>query len=218
MRKLLKTTLLTLVLIAVTGSLSAQLLPLSLGLKGGLNTSNTDAKDSKARAGFNAGLTLDLYLPANLVILSGIELSTKGANDKRRVESPGDLSIEGTYDRETKMNMMYLQVPVKLGYRIKTIPGLGLHFGAGPYFAQGIGGKTKVISNGKETYKENTFGDKDGQLKKMDWGLGVEVGASVLGLVQVRTGYDFGLANISRDKDNKVRNRNFYVSAGIKFF
>lgn len=210
MNKITKSFILFLSLIVFSVGAKAQLLPLSLGIKGGINASNTSFKDSDARVGYNAGLTLDLYLPSNFAIFTGIDLTSKGGKTKD-VMLPNS---SGT--TEFKSNAIYMQIPVKLGYRIDAIPGLGLHFGAGPYFAQGIGGKTKYKVDGKET-KFNTFGDGDLQYKKFDWGLGVEVGAKVLGLVQVRIGYDFGLVKIDR-ADEKIKNRNFYASLGFNIF
>lgn len=181
---------------------NAQLLPVSLGIKGGYNTSTMSGDDRKSKSGFNAGLTLDVKLPASLAIYSGIEVTSKGMKTK---------------NTDASLNATYLQIPIHLGYRINTIPGLGLHFSFGPYFSQGIGGKFKFAGN-----KIDTFGDS-GVLKRSDWGLGVAVGARVLGLVQVRTGYDFGLMNVNKkDIENniigKTKNRNFYVSLGFNFF
>lgn len=188
----------------LTSTVNAQLLPISLGIKGGLNVSNVSTDNYESKNGFNAGLTADINLPAGFGIFSGLEVNTKGAKIDEKF---GDV----------KMNAMYLQLPVRLGYRMSLLPGLRAHFGFGPYFAQGIGGKTKgkYIDGGEVDMK--TFGD-DG-LKKFDWGLGGEVGVTLIGRVQVRAGYDFGLKNIApSDAEAKIKNRNFYVSAGLLFF
>lgn len=197
MKNFLKVLLLT-TGIALASTASAQLLPISLGVKGGTNVSNLSTDDAKSKNGFNAGLTLDVNLPAGFGIFSGLEVNTKGAKSENEIS-------------DLKYNPIYLQLPVRLGYRLKLLPGLRAHFGFGPYFAQGIGGKVKGTEGG-EKVDAKIFDDNG--WKKMDWGLGAEVGVTVIGRIQVRTGYDFGLKNVARG-DEKVKNRNFYVSAGL---
>lgn len=182
--------------LALTTTANAQLLPISIGLKGGITRSDLNISGTEGRNGFNAGATVDINLPANFGIFSGLEVITKGAKYK---------------DTNVKVDPMYLQLPVRLGYRLKLLPGLRTHFGFGPYFAQGIGGKMKGTIDG-EKVDEKIFSN-DGW-RKSDWGLGAEVGVTLIGRIQVRTGYDFGLQNVAREGD-KVRNRSFYVSAGL---
>ncbi len=197
MKNFIKLSFVTLALLLATNA-NAQLLPISLGVKGGITSSTVNTKGYESKSGFNAGLTLDVNLPANLAIMTGVEINTKGAKMK-----------ESGY----KMNSTNLQLPVHLGYRIKVIPGFRLHLSAGPYFAQGIGGKTE-IAEGK---KVKTFSGDNAILKKSDWGLGVGAGATVLGMVQVRVGYDWGMANLAKHGDESVKNRNFYASLGLGF-
>lgn len=197
MKNFIKISFVSLALLLAT-NVSAQLLPVSLGIKGGVNLSNMDIKGekTKSRPGYNAGVTLDVNLPANLALMTGLEVTSKGAKAKH-----GDASINATY----------LQLPVHMGYRIKLVPGVSAHFDLGPYFAQGISGKNKDDDGDKE----NTFSD-DG-CKKFDWGVGVGVGVTFLGKIQVRAGYDHGFSNIARGEGN-VKNRNAFLSAGYKFF
>lgn len=207
MKNVLKIVLCVFALLALTTTkATAQLLPISLSVKGGPNFSTVSTSAFEGKTGFNAGLGLDVNLPANLAIMSGLEINTKGANTKQELEA---------IDASQKINAMYLQLPVHLGYRIKLLPGFRMHFELGPYFAQGIGGKTKYMEKGKEV-KADTFGD-DG-LKKFDWGLGAAVGVTLLGRVQVKAGYDLGMANISNNNELKLKNRNAYISAGLIIF
>lgn len=204
MKKISQTLILTLLFVTISIGCNAQILPFSLALKGGTTSSNLRGMHSSdSKSGFNAGLSADINLPANFRIYTGIELVSKGA--KNAGIAPNE------YD---KINALYLQVPAKLGYNFPVIPGLGLHVGVGPYFAQGIGGKIEKMG-AKE--KIDTFGNDT--MKKFDWGVGAEVGASILGILQVRVGYDMGIANIAQSEWNgKVRNKNLYTSLGIKFF
>lgn len=192
MKNFIKISFVTLALLLAT-NVSAQLLPVSLGIKGGVNLSNMDTEATKSKAGFNAGLTLDVNLPANLAIMSGLEVTTKGAKFK---------NVDGS------ISATYIQLPVHLGYRLKLVPGVSAHFDLGPYFAQGVGGKIKVSDE-----KGNTFDAYD----KFDWGLGIGVGVTFLGKIQVRAGYDHGLQNIAKAGDSQ-HTRNAFLSAGYKFF
>lgn len=203
MKNFIKISFITLALLLASNA-HAQLLPISMGIKGGINSSTVNTKGWDSKSGFNAGITLDVNLPANLAIMSGLEISTKGAKS--------DIMIPGMSDPSNlKINATYLQLPVHLGYRIKLIPGLRLHVDAGPYFAQGIAGKSSMGGEKIKTFKDDVF-------EKFDWGIGVGAGVTVLGMVQVRTGYDWGMKNVSKIDGMNVKNRNFYASVGFNFF
>lgn len=200
MKILLKISLLAMTLVFATAT-NAQLLPVSLGLKGGINKSSYTPESYDNKSGYNVGLTLDLNLPAGFGIFTGLDLMTKGAEIN-----------ETSY----KLDAMYLQLPVHLGYRLRLLPGLRAHFGVGPYVAYGIGGKTK-LTDGSEV---DTF-EKDGtNLEKLDWGVGAHVGVVLLGRIQVRAGYDMGLVDVAPKgfSTEKLKNETFYLSAGVMFF
>lgn len=174
-------------------------LPISLGIKGGVNLSNLggDIDDTKAKAGFNAGLVMDIDIPlTSFGVTTGLELTTKGAK----------IDEEGI---DANMNAVYLQLPIHANYKLSVAPATKVIFHAGPYFAYGVGGKSKF--NGE---KENTF-SKDG-FDKFDFGLGVGAGLQVWKF-GVDLGWDFGLKNISGDSDVKVRNQNAYLSFSYRF-
>ncbi len=184
--------------------------PLSFGIKGGVNMSNFsgDPEDTSAKAGWNAGITVDVSLPANFYIASGVELTTKGAKYKQSVVIGGDaISLV-----EAKANPMYIQVPVHLGYKIKAFPTTNIVFHGGPYWAYGISGKTKV-----EGQKYDFFGSDANEAKRNDFGLGFGAGVEFLGKITAGIGCDFGLLNISRVDNYTVRNQNAYFSVGYKF-
>lgn len=206
MKNFVRIALITLLLAAATNA-SAKVLPVSLGVKGGINMSTLSKKDYKSKVGYNAGITVDLNLPSNLALMTGLEINTKGAKAK-----------EGDW----KMNATYLQLPIHLGYKMDLAPGLSAHFDLGPYLAQGIGGKTKFTEvvyiddvMGTQKTSKNTF---DNGFDKFDWGLGIGVGVTMLNKIQIRVGYDHGLKNISQTKELKLRNRNVSASVGFLFF
>ncbi len=207
MKNFIRIALIALFVAAATNA-SAKVLPVSLGVKGGINMSTLSKKDYKSKVGYNAGITVDLNLPSNLALMTGLEINTKGAKAK-----------EGDW----KMNATYLQLPIHLGYKMDFAPGLSAHFDLGPYLAQGIGGKTKFTEEiyddngvqGTQKTSKNTF---DNGFDKFDWGLGIGVGVTMLNKIRIQVGYDHGLKNISQSKEWKLRNRNVSASVGFLFF
>ncbi len=208
MKHLIKLSFIVIALLLATNA-NAQL-PVSMGIKGGVNISNSSSKLTKSKAGYNAGLTLDVNLPSNVAIMTGLEITNKGAKIK---------------DADLKVDATYLQLPIHIGYKMNVAPGVTAHFDIGPYFAQGVWGKTKgsqdlihpMSGEVLETLKINqdTFGDD--VLKRFDWGLGVGVGVTFMGKVQILAGYDHGIAS-TKVMDEKFRNRNAFLSLGWKFF
>lgn len=171
----------------------AQDKPITFGVKAGVNLSNVsgDVDGSKAKIGFNAGVTLDYGFTPDIYLLTGLELTTKG------------LKEDGA-----SANLMYLQLPVHVGYKLSVADATKIVFHAGPYVAYGIGGKT----GGVDSFGKNRF-------DTFDFGLGLGVGAE-FGKIGVGLGYDFGLVNII-DTDliggANVKNMNAYLTLGYKF-
>ncbi|MDR1882511.1 MAG: PorT family protein [Prevotella sp.] len=201
MKTIFKTNLVIIALLLAMG-INAQDKPLTFGIKAGANLSNLggdDTEDLSAKAGFNAGVTLDFALASDLYLLTGLEYSTKG-----------------TKNGDVKLNLGYLQLPVHLGYKLEVVDGTKLVFHAGPYLGYAASGQWKA-----EGVSIDAFGDEVDQLevtklKRFDFGLGLGVGAE-LGKIGVGLGYDFGLANLFDTSEAKVRNMNAYLTVGYKF-
>ncbi len=181
------------------GQMNAQDKLVTLGVKAGVNLSTLggDVDDMKSVFKYQVGVTADIAVTENLYILTGLDLQTKGA--KYKPESGTNI----------KYNPMYLQMPVHVGYKFNLFSDLKLVVNAGPYIAYGIGGKAK---SGDESLK--LFGDDI--LKRLDYGIGGGIGVE-LGMFSVGAGYDLGLANISDIDGGKIRNRNAYLTVGVKF-
>lgn len=211
-------TILVVALLAATATISAQ--TTSFGIKGGVNASNfsgDNLNDKNAKAGFHIGLFGDFELTPNVAIQSGLLFTTKGAEYKYSLGSIANVT--------TKMNPMYLQIPVHVAYKVEVVPDTKIVFHAGPYAAYGIAGKVKLSGNlagytGETDY--NIFEDiKSGEgqgngLKRFDAGLGLGVGAE-LGRIVLDLGWDMGLVNISQSDNNKIKNQTGYLSVGYKF-
>jgi len=234
--KIFNFTLTLIVLLICKTSLTAQILPVSFGIKAGVNlaTSSIDMGDfynKSSKVGFNVGVTAEYRLIESFYIESGLSLTTKGPKLKG-----ADMWIGGSLDSYTiwkqNVNQMYLQLPVLAAYKINIVPGIKLLVHAGPYFAYGIGGKADIKYNytggasGEPKTKLDTF-DKDHGLKKFDMGLLGGVGAE-FGKLVFTLDYELGLSDLSRkdfsnityllwDDNVSYKNRNASLSLGYKF-
>lgn len=236
MRTIAKVSLFIFVYVASI-NLHAQDKTLTVGIKGSVNVSNWggDIEDSKAKPGFNAGITLDYLFTDELQLMTGLELVTKGAKNielKQGSETGGDniFKYEGT------QNAMYIQLPLRIGYRMNISETTRLVLYAGPFLAYGISGKVKfedkltldpssgsaelisfdddrnpMKSLGKEY---DTFSDKG--YKRFDFGLGAGMGGEMEHFA-VYIGFDYGVLNMSQNDLYKARTMNAHLSVGYKF-
>lgn len=182
----------------------SQYKPVTIGLKAGVSISNfggEGVKEADGKVGFTGGVLLDYNVDEVFFVRTGLDFTTKGA--KQKIEE-----IEYTY------NPMYFQIPLHVGYKMPFSRFFRCLLHAGPYFAYGIGGKTKTTGADVD---RDFFGSKEnGGFKKIDLGLGLAVGVEY-GNIGIELGYDLGLVNISYNKNEKVRNLNTFLTLGYKF-
>ena len=198
------------------------------GVRGGLNLSNMLMKDKdydfsedfKIKPGFMIGPTADFSISSVLSIETGLLLSTKGYKHSYK----GTYYKGGSYESNTKLNLLYLDIPIIMKGNYSISEQTYLFLAAGPYIGIGLTGKIKSesISNGeKETDsrdmewgsdKENDF------LKRLDYGLNFGAGVE-FNSIQIALSYGLGLANISTytDDDVKIKNRVLQFSLGYRF-
>ena len=195
-------------MLAIVTAVSAQV---SLGIKGGVNMSNfvydDEVDDKNPKIGFNIGLAADIDFAPTMALQTGLFFSTKGFK-----------SVNDAMDAEYTENLMYLQLPLHLAYKVDVTPGTRVVFHAGPYAAYGVGGsrEAKVGNLSGERDVDKIFGDADGQYKPFDAGLGLGVGAE-MGAFLIDLGWDMGMVNISNRDNGNTKNQNAYLSVGYKF-
>ncbi len=121
-------------------------------------------------------------------------------------------------DAEYTENLMYLQLPLHLAYKVDVSPGTRVVLHAGPYAAYGVGGKREAkVGNLSGIWDvDKIFGEADGQYKPFDAGLGLGVGAE-MGAFLIDLGWDMGMVNISNRDNGNTKNQNAYLSVGYKF-
>lgn len=200
--------------------------PFSLKIEGGMSYSSFRDWDfnTKYKFGYNFGIKAGYDLPKKFSIISGLSILNKGikSNEEFDMGSPkppgywwGDepepISYIAKYN--VKMNPVYLQMPLLLGYRLKTDSPLNILFGAGMYFAYGIGGKI----NGYEEsiYKSDTYDLSFFEYNnRLDFGIG-----SLIGIEYHRLGlnfaFDYGLKKVHKSANNKNQSLSLTLSYRI---
>lgn len=205
--RIIKFSFVLLVGLAASISMSAQL-PVSFGVKAGMNLSEMQKLEDNIKVGSNVGVTAELALPSNFYLMSGLEFTTKGAKGKSITVVPVGMSQSVT--GKATYNAMYLQLPIHAGYKLDLTPGTKLVFRVGPYLAYGVGGKIK--------WNIDQVGDKDffnDDSNRFDFGIGGSVGIEFLEKINVSLGADQGLTKVV--KDTNIKNRAAYISVGYKF-
>lgn len=167
-------------------------------VKSGLNISTiTKEANSDAKVGFKIGGGMEYAFCESFAVQPSIFLSTKGAKLQ-----------DAVYD--VTMNAVYLEMPILAVYKMNLSERAKLLINAGPYFANGIGGKITSADSDKEL---DTFGE-NGQIRRLDIGAQVGLGAE-FGHILVGFDAQFGLVKFSDKFDSK--NQNFSFVVGYKF-
>lgn len=174
-------------------TLSAQDSKWIVGVEFGINYSNSseDTAPLKKECPIlpKIGVNLEYNIIDNLFIQSGISYSMKGLKSSGNTEN---------LKASVKLNQQLMQIPVIIGYKMNfQNNGIGVGFGAGAYYAYGIGGKTRAVGEiSKQTVdlEVNTFGDI---LSKYDVGLVSKLTVQ-FGSVVSSLSYEYGLLDIGR--------------------
>lgn len=201
---------------------------LSIGIQGTgnlsdakLETADFFAPTHKARVLPGAGIVADLTINPGLSIRTGINYQQQGISLKTSFAGiPGEINEIRT---EAKLNLQYLQVPLNILYTTK---GATKFFaGGGPYISYAVSGRSKMETTYKfadgssQTEKEesNVFEkDEEGNtsFRRGDYGIGAIAGVKLPGGIFANLGYQFSLANISKDAEAKYHNRTLQLTIG----
>jgi len=207
---------------------------IGFGIKGGWNSANMSIKtdgtvdDKNAISSFNVGGYFDFPIAPVFSLQAGLMFTGKGVKF-----TSGDKNGENW--AESKTNPLYLELPVYAVGKIPLAPHTNIFFGAGPYAAMGVAGKTKTEGQllGVSFSDESNikFGDDDptngnngssnsGNVKRFDWGLNFMAGVEI-NHITLNANYGLGLANIapgsSNNDNDKYKNRVFSLSVGFLF-
>jgi hypothetical protein len=177
----------------------------SIGLKGGLSLAKGTYKYSMVKQqthffpGLSIGLSGEVPLSESLFLNSGALFIKKGV--KRHIA-----------DLDQKIPVIYLEIPVNIVYKYDFITWK--MFGqAGLYAGIGLSAKSK---RGDEKEKIE-FGTELEQFRRMDYGVNMGAGVELDNNVQFIINYGYGIRDISRQYDVKIRNRVLTITVFCPF-
>ncbi len=168
-----------------------------------------------SRTGYSAGMMADIpFGEGGLRLMPELNYVSKGLKGKNV------FSVQQTQiGIDLKSAIGYVELPVNLAYSIP----LGDHylvFGAGPYAAIGLHGKTKaqvtVNNNVQEEEEDITFGSAQDQLKRFDYGANAMVGFIMNNGLMLKANYSLGLSELSNDPASPYKNR--YLGVSLAYF
>lgn len=201
--------------------LSAQV---RLGVEAGVNLASLGVRGNHAQVLPVGGFTIDCELGNNMMFLSGLHYTMKGANGL----------VHGS--DELMVRLGYLELPVMFGYRVPLVEHISLVPQVGAYFACGVNGYGEFGANFVHTGIGNTdgvwynpferFDLKTGKneyikpFERFDSGLRFALSAEVYKF-NLSLAYDLGLKKVWKefDPDNyfKYKNRSVAITIGYKF-
>ncbi|TVQ75087.1 MAG: PorT family protein [Balneolaceae bacterium] len=193
------------------GTSQAQL-PISFGIKGGVNIANVsfdDFDDNDTRTGFTIGAVLDIGIPMFPVgVETGLYYSQQGTTVSFSETIEGmTMTLDGT----TKLD--YLKIPVLAKVNFGPPGPFSPHLLAGPYAAFILNAEQEVSFMG-----ETETVDISDDVESMDFGLILGLGADfnlMVTTISVQGRYSLGLSDIFEDEGSK--NRVISLVAGFTF-
>lgn len=227
---IIKKIFLTVTSLLLVANMYSQEAKFSFGGKVGMNLSNVDMEyiDTDAKVGYQLGIVAEYNLQKDFFLRSGLEINSKGF--KSDLITEGDINGDGIFGDygtiKSSWNMVYLQLPLMVGYKVGVTDDFKVNFAVGGYLSYGIGGKTTSRFDGflnspsgqfkhfSEQYRDNTFSDD--LLKRFEVGLIGGIGAEFK-LFTFNLGYEYGLSNISQAAVD-IHNRNAFFTIGYRFF
>ncbi|HEX6913630.1 MAG TPA: porin family protein [Chitinophagaceae bacterium] len=203
-------------------------------IKGGLNLANisttSDGRVDEANMlpSFHAGILADMPLGDAFSFQLGFLFTGKGS----KTEIYASSSTTDNYYK-LKTNPIYIEVPANFVFKVPFGNDTRVYFGAGPYIAMGIGGKTKgeqkllgVTSSYERSIEFNnddpaTSGQEDAsvnKLRRFDYGANALAGFEA-GKLMIGVNYGIGLAKIGSSQANnndENKHRVWGISVGVQ--
>lgn len=213
MKKLLFSALAALGLMAFSTNANAQisledLPPYKLGVTAGLNASSFSRDGFDGKLGFHVGANA-LFdaskLLDNTYVRAELLFQRKGSREEV-------FTLDDT-KHMMKYRTCYLELPIHYGYACGLDNDWTIFGETGPYFAMGVGGRSRLGYEDENTGLKVTHSDKffsgPGDPSNFDMGWGIHVGAIFQQDHQLSIGWDWGFINMN---DAYLQNRNFMIS------
>lgn len=171
----------------------------------GVTRNSSMASDDKTKSDgfitYRAGGVANWPIAEKFTVSSGLFIAGKGGKFEN-----------SDFNMEEKVNLTYLDIPIKAHYKIGTT-GLNVNAGFQPSFL--VGAKNTVNINGIETVTKGTE-----NLNTLDIAVGAGLGYLFENGIMIDAGYDHGLANIVKKGDFgsfERKNRVIYLTLGYQF-
>ncbi|SMO58508.1 Outer membrane protein beta-barrel domain-containing protein [Saccharicrinis carchari] len=184
----------------------------SVGVKGGVNLSTLsidDNNDKNMKIGFNVGVYNKISLTESFAIQPELLYSRQGIK----------VEYDGVADGETKFNLNYINVPVKLVFNLSE----DFEFQLGPYVGYLINANLKTDADIFGEFEVNSEDDVDRKnFKSLDYGLTAGLGFDLDPLI-IGLNYNLGLCQVAKDDEfsydmlGDAKNRVIQISVGLKF-
>ncbi|MBN8785303.1 MAG: hypothetical protein ABS85_03160 [Sphingobacteriales bacterium SCN 48-20] len=226
-------TMLLPVLLLLSLFTSAQKLPLTFGVNAGANLSNGTETVSyldgtkENKWGYQFGATVHYQVVGGFYLESGLLLTAKGVRHRDAEQWIGGLYAVTYWERTT--NLVYLQLPVKIGYEIPVAKNWTVHVNGGGYVAYGIAGnivrKETTVSEADIPDRKIatfSFGDHRYGYDRNDYGLTAGAGVQYRKFILLFN-YEAGIPNIGSIKEEGTwdertfRNKNMGLTVGYRF-
>jgi hypothetical protein len=191
-------------------SLVMQAQNIKYGIRGGFGLSKPwNHKDTDMKSSYKVGFTSDITLLDNLSLQPALYFTNKGYK----------MSETGM---EFIQNANYLELPISVALKIPLGGSLKLAINIGPYFACGVGGKSKLTLLGVEDDWKTFKGDGAiaDAVSRFDWGATAGVALEIY-FIDISVNYDLGLKNLSsmtqEEKKDNMKNGMLWFAVGIRY-
>lgn len=202
--------------------------------KVGMSISNISKMESDAKPGFTLGVGMDYQFTDMWYLRSGLNFTSKGCKDSYE-ESDEFGSVKYT----TKLNPVYLEIPVLAAAKFSVSESMKLVVNAGPYLAFGIGGKGSEDIEltgeyvdfadefpGDDSYKlfSKEDGEDEAMMNRFDFGIQYGVGLEINDKFLINLSGQNGLispmnGDVYNEKGDKIspKNTSFLLTLGYRF-
>ena len=201
--------LLPVVLIIISVNAYAQ--KVRVGFTTGISIANYKAKmgnesqSGNAKAGFTAGILLDLAIGKHLSFQPAINFVQKGTKDEQTISNTTE---------KVKLTTNYIELPLNFLYNSRGRFG-NFFIGAGPSFAVAISGKYKYSDGVNSTDENIKFGSgDDDMMKQVDIGANFLTGFALNNGLMFSVNFNAGLNTLAAQDSDDASLRSHY--AGIK--
>jgi hypothetical protein len=201
-----------------------------------VNQSTKIFDDNDAVLGGRYGVAMEIPVKSFFSIQPAFYLALKGmevANEysKWYFDAGGLKQSDDVINREHRCRMTYLEVPINALFRIHIGKKNYLLLSDGPYFAYGIGGRTRytrTVTGTTTSVTKNyydTFAKEGMGLKRFDWGMDSEIHFELGGHYLIGSYIECGWTNLEKGEGSTGdvfagvarRNLSLGIEVGYKF-